>query len=200
MAQINVTRYECELGLFPALCVQCGAPSAASVARPLPVAPAGRGWRWLFPVFLMLYLAVPAVLVLVVFVGRPPTVGVPVCDAHRGHWAWRYRVRSRILWPLVVVASLAVQAACLASWILTPWFYAHAAAGVLMVGLVIDISTVGRREVRLVRGSPTEVRLTNVHPDFVNALIEDRARDRVDNPDRRALRGDIRDDYDDELA
>ena len=93
-----------------------------------------------------------------------------------------------------------MQAACLAGWILHPGFYAHAAAGVVCLGLAVDQLFVARGEVGILRASPTEVRLTNVHPDFVNALIEDRARDRVDNPDRRALRGDLRDDYDDELT
>jgi hypothetical protein len=199
MADTTVTLYECERGLLPAVCVQCGSPATGTVQRPLPVPPKKK-WTcaWVLSLVLLLYLAVPAVIIVLPWLWRRAAVGIPVCDDHRDHWDWRRRVRTRVLWPPVVVASLAVQAACLAGFLLHPVAYAHAAAGVLVVGFAIDWLTIGRREVGVLRAGDKEVRLNNVHPTFLAALIEERARDRVDNPDRRALRGDVRDDYDDE--
>jgi hypothetical protein len=151
--------------------------------------------------FLLVYLAVPAILALLGWLPRPSgrtTVRVPVCEAHRGHWAWRERVRRRVFWPAVFAAALAVQVLCLTGLVLHPAFYAHAAAGAVAVGFFIDWLALGRGEVTIQRAGKDRVQLNHVHPDFVAALVEDRARDRVDNPDRRALRGDLRDDFDDE--
>ena len=123
-----------------------------------------------------------------------------MCVADRDHWAWRDRVRLRVLWPAVFATSLAAQVACLVGLILHPALYAHTAAGVVAVGFFIDWLALGRGEVTVHRAGRDRVELKGVNPVFVDALIEDRARDRVDNPDRRALRGDVRDDFDDEPA
>jgi hypothetical protein len=203
MPRTTLTTYECEHDLLPAVCARCGAPAAERVGRPLPVPPGCRTAAWVLPLFLVVYLAVPAVLALLPCFSRRlrhTEVRVPVCAADRDHWGWRDLVRRRALWPLVFVAALAVQAACLAGLILHPALYAHAAAGVVMVGFVIDWATLARGEVVVHRAGPAGVYLSGVHPDFVAALIEDRARDRVDHPDRRTLRGDLRDDFDDEPA
>jgi hypothetical protein len=50
-----------------------------------------------------------------------------------------------------------------------------------------------------VRAGPDNIRLVHVHQAFADALIHERARDRLDNPERRAPQGDMRVDYDDEL-
>jgi len=203
MARATLTTYECEHDLLPAVCARCGAPAAVRVGRSIPVPPGCGTAAWLFPLFLVLYLAVPAVLALVPWLVRRVRqfeVRIPLCEADRGHWAWRDRVRFRVLWPAVFVASLAVQVACLAGLILHPALYAHAAAGVVVVGFVIDWAALGRGEVAVHRAGRDRISLNRVHPDFVAALAEDRARDRVDNPDRRTLRGDIQEDFDDEPA
>jgi hypothetical protein len=152
----------------------------------------------------MLYLAVPAsILLFLIFaprIWRYERTGLPTCDAHAADWARRRRIRTRWLWPPVAAASLAVQAACLTGLILHPALYAHTAAGVVFIGFVIDVLLVGRREVGIMRAGPENIRLIHVHQSFVDALTHERARDRVDNPERRVPQGDMRVDYDDEVS
>lgn len=201
MARATLTTYECKHDLVPMVCARCGAPAIERVSRPVPVPPGCRRAAWFLPLFLLLYLAVPAVLALLPWLtqrSRQTDVRVPLCPVDRDHWAWRDRARLRVLWPLVFAASLAVQAACLTGLVLHPALYAHTAAGVVAVGFLIDGLVIGRGEVTVLRAGRDGFSLNRVHPAFVNALIQNRARDRVDNPDRRVLRGDVRDDFDDE--
>jgi hypothetical protein len=197
MPQVVVTRYECDHNLLPALCLRCGATATEWVPRSLGTPPRSRLRHLLLPVFLIIYLAVPASIIVLIRLPPREEIGFPFCTVHRDDWGRRNRVRNRWLWPAVCLISLIVQIVCLAGPMPLPLAYAHAAAGVLVVGFVIDQLTIGRRETCVLRSGRTQFSLTNVHEAFVNALIHDRARDRVSNPDRRALRGDLRDDYDD---
>jgi len=198
MPTATLTTYECEQDLLPALCTRCGAATTDRVPRPLPVPP--RRWTlvWALPVFFVLYVALPLLIVIFTRLLRQTWVRVPVCDAHRDHWAWRERARTRYLWPVICVASLAVEIACLTGLFLHPLLFAHAAAGVIVIGFALDWLIVGRGEIGVVRAGPDRVRLVGVHPNFADALIEERARDRVQNVARRPLRDDVRDDFDDE--
>jgi hypothetical protein len=183
------------------VCARCGAPATERVPRSLPSPPGCGTAAWLLPLFLLVYLAVPAVLALLPWLTRRfhrTAVRVPVCQAHRDHWAWRDRVRRRVLWPAVFATALAVQVACLADLMLHPGFYAHAAAGVVCIGFGLEWLALGRGEVTVQRAGKDRAQLNHVHLDFVATLIQDRARDRVDNPDRRTLRGDVQEDFDDE--
>jgi hypothetical protein len=65
----------------------------------------------------------------------------------------------------------------------------------LQVGLVELF--VSRDTVRVGQNRHKLITLGNVHHAIVAALTEDRARDRVNTPARRAGFGDIRDDFDD---
>lgn len=198
MPKATLTTYELDHDLLPAVCVKCGAPATVRVTRPVPIPPRKRTGCWFIPLFFVLYLAVPAVVVLLPVVVRKTGVRIPACEAHQGDWAWRDRARRRILWPAMVALSLAVQAVVLTGLVIHPGLYAHAAAGVIAIAFLIDLAVLARGEVGVFRNGPDKVRLVRVHPDFVAALTEDRARDRVDNPARRSLRGDMRDDFDDE--
>ncbi|MBO0698734.1 MAG: hypothetical protein J2P46_10090 [Zavarzinella sp.] len=198
MPKATLTIYELDHDLLPAVCVKCGAPAAIRVTRPIPVPPRKRTGCWFIPLFFVLYLAVPAAIVLIPLLLRRTGVRIPVCEEHWDHWAWRDRVRRRVLWPAAAGGSVVAQVVCLTGLVVPPPLYAHAAVGVLGVGFLIDQLVVGRGEVGVFRNGPGKVRLVRVHPDFVAALTEDRARDRVDNPARRLLRGDMRDDFDDE--
>lgn len=202
MAQVTVTRYEFEHDLLPDVCVRCGAPATQRVSRPIPPRPKWRGCVLILPVVLLLYVAVPASIMLFLLLSsrkwRHEQMGLPACDEHAGDWTRRYRIRTRWLWPPVCVASLIVQVVFLTGLILHPALYAHAAAGVIFVGLVIDAIFLGRKEVGIARSGPDEIKLVTVHQTFVDALTHDRARDRVDNPERRPAAGDMRADYEDE--
>jgi hypothetical protein len=198
MAEIIATIDECERGLLPPVCVRCGAPATERVPRPLPFLLRLRTLWWVGPAFFLAYLLVPAVAVLFICPPRRVWYGLPTCADHRDHWAWRDRVRRRYLWPPICVASLAVEVACLTGLILHPLLYAHAAAGVIMVGLALDGIAVLRGEVRFGPGRSGTVRLNGVHPAFVAALVEDRARNRVWDAARRPQHSTERDDFDDE--
>ena len=201
LPKITVTRYECDHDLLPAVCVRCGAPAVERVPRSLPKPPKAWGCLLWGPLVLIVYLALPFTIMLILWLlpRDQNRVRLPTCAAHRDDWAWRYRVRTRWLWPAICFVSLVVQVICLTGTVVHQGFYAHAAAGVLVVGFLFDQLTLGRREVEITRPSSKELILRGVHQGFVDALIHDRARDRVDNPERRALRGGVQEDYDDEV-
>lgn len=199
MPDATISRYEVERNVLPTVCAKCGVPATTRAQRPVPVPLRKRTLAWAFPLGMVLYLAVPMSIIIFIRLLPHTGVGVPVCDAHQVDWAWRERVRTRYLWPVVCIASLAVEIMCLTGLLFHPVVFAHAAAGVLVVGFLLDWLIVGRGVVTVFRAGKDQFRLSRVHSSFVTALIEDRARDRVDNPERRSLlRGDLRDDFDDE--
>ena len=69
----------------------------------------------------------------------------------------------------------------------------------LFIIVIADAGFVSRRAVTVGKPPKVGARLGRVHPAFVDALIAERARDRVSNPERRGGHGDVRDDFDDEV-
>jgi hypothetical protein len=69
----------------------------------------------------------------------------------------------------------------------------------VVVVLILENAVIGYGAVKVVKVQPSDsIRLNDVHPDFVAAVIEDRARSRVWDPDRRPAGRDVKDDFDDE--
>ena len=64
--------------------------------------------------------------------------------------------------------------------------------------MIIDVCWIESSTVQVVKPESDGVILRGVAPEFVAAVVEERARHRVSDPDRRAKGGDIREDYDDE--
>jgi hypothetical protein len=202
MTRITLTRYEFEHNLLPARCVQCGTAADQRLPRPLPATPRVRTALWLIPVSFLLYLCVPGLALYMHRFFPYISVGLPVCNLHLDHGRWRDRVRSQYLRPCFFAASVAVEVAFVAAGLVfhpaVSLLFAHAAAFVVLVALVVDHVAIGRGEVFVSRDGRYGVQLARVHPAFIAAVIEERARDRVANPDRRPGPQGIHADYDDE--
>ncbi|MBO0697294.1 MAG: hypothetical protein J2P46_02765 [Zavarzinella sp.] len=132
---------------------------------------------------------------------------VPMCPAHLARW--RRWDRAATWGYLTVVCGTFAAAILLATFFPTGWaeklfdrpvpgtvdrlFFA---LGYFVVALAwfVPMSLRQTRYVRITLATRRDIRLSGVHPGFVRAVREERARD----PARLALFGDARDDYDDE--
>jgi hypothetical protein len=199
MARITVTDYECEHDLLPPLCAKCGAPTAERAPRTVRMLDDKR--IWVAVVFLFgLFFFPPLVVLVILRIARANQVRVPICPDHRNHWAWRDWAMSWVLipgWAAVVLAAEAYGAFLQMEGRDGSAFFCVGLPA-LAVALVLENWAIGYGAVKVEQAHKDKVKLVGVHETFVAALLEERARDRVANPDRRALRGDMRDDFDDE--
>jgi hypothetical protein len=199
MARITVTDYECEHDLLPPLCAKCGAPAAERVPRTVRILDDKRAWVAM--VFLLGIVFFPPLVVFVILrVARASRVRVPICADHRDHWVWRDRAMTWGVIPAWAVVVLAVDAYAVFLAVHgrdgSPYLCVGLAA--VVVAVALENWVVGYGAVKVEQTQKDKVKLAGVHETFVAALLEERARDRVANPDRRAPRGDERDDFDDE--
>jgi hypothetical protein len=213
MPEITLSAYECERDLLPAVCAKCGAPAEHRVLRKLrSVRNDAPAWTFRYVVRSVAVIGVVCLVVSSFFCvpwlgvlilnrwARVREVRVPMCEAHRTEW-------DRLDWLthfMVSVCSVLVPAlwvggiafALCEMDVSALFFLALYLSPYLVIGpeLVFALWTV-----RLTHGAPTgSVRLKAVAPAFVAAVVEDRARHRVSDPDRRPTRGGTEDDYDDE--
>jgi hypothetical protein len=199
MSHVTVTEYECEHELLPAVCVKCGKPADDFLVRTVRII--GGDGRWgVWRGFALLYalLFVPPLLPWALRLARTVRLKVPICSADRVKETRHERRANRVVVPIWIAGSIALDAYLV-------FHLVTSGPGVLCVALVVFPVIVSALEgvTRLAKGQGEPpagpgVPLTGVHPAFVAALVEERARDRVVNPDRRNLRGDVRDDFDDQ--
>jgi len=202
MAYIRVTAYECERDLLPPICAKCGAPATARVIRP------GRYfkedwklWKPVGTVFALIFIP-PLGILGILRLSHRIDVRLPMCEEHRNDHVWRDRLFLIWVLPIWSIATLILEVL----FVIDisggdPEFCGFYLLGVLIAGGmgVIADTSLNLTSVKLqVQMKARGVWLRNVHPDFVAALVEDRARSRIDDPDRRGG-DDIRHDYDDEL-
>jgi hypothetical protein len=191
MATVKLSDYECRRDLLPGVCMVCGAP--ADVRK-------SKNFSWYNPLAYLGLLAglVPFLIIALVLTKRM-TVRVPLCQQHQSHWS------KRTLWVLgTFLAAMAVGIGAFAymanqqppnddaGWVCL------ACVGLLFVWLVAA-AIIQSSAIRPTEITDTSITLTKVHPDFVEALREERARIREEGGGRRRDRyGDVRDDYDDQ--
>jgi hypothetical protein len=199
MARVTVTEYECEHDLLPAVCVKCGAPADDSLVRTFRIIDGSGQWEiWRGFAFLYALLFVPPLLPWALRLSRTFRINVPMCSADRAKESRREKRACWILVPIWIAWSIAVDAFLVVQSVTGgPGLLCFALVGFPFFFAALEVVT---RPVRPKGERPANrgLPLTAVHPAFVAALVEDRARDRVANPDRRSLRGDMRDDFDDE--
>ena len=173
-------------------CAWSAAPATTRPERTFTYIP---GWVWvLFLVNLIVLIVIALVLM------KRMTVRVPVCDEHRSHWSKR---TFAVLGTLLAVVAISIGAFAYfvnqqppndGGWICLGTF------GLLFVWLVAA-GIIQSTAVRTTHITNEYIQLTKVHPDFVDALREERARIREEGGGRRRDRyGDVRDDYDDGFA
>jgi hypothetical protein len=206
MARVTLTPYEYENDLLPMVCAKCGQPADARVRRPIRFV--GRHRRLLLETGIVLgLLFFPALFLWVAFsLGQVIWVRIPVCETHYDDWKWRDRATHWFLIPAWTLSVLVLYAISIVFLVKGDPNSASAVLSGVPIAIVpvvlIENLVVLFRAVRLTKsGTTNEVRLSGVHEDFAAALIEDRARQRVDDPERRrSPQGDVRDDYDDEAV
>lgn len=197
MARVHLTHYEVEHDLLPPVCVRCGAPAVDRVVQTVYIID---GWGGVIPFFgaMIGLFVLPPLLPLSLRLARAVHVRVPYCEPHRDVFNRRHWAEWRILIPAWTFAALTVDGFLIGSLISDgPGFVCAAPLIVMFVGVWSAI-WLARNQVKITNVDKTGVRLSGVDETFASALAEERARDRVSNPDRRGGHGDMRDDYDDE--
>jgi len=206
MPKVTVTEYELVNDLLPMVCAKCGNPAEVRVPRPIRFI--GSDWagvRALALIFGLLFFP-PLFCFIAYRYAEIIRVRIPMCESHMDDWGWRDRAMFRLLIPGWTLAVLLLYSFGLAFLILGD---DQIAAVCFLSPVVALVLTALVENLVLLRGAvrtaktedkKLDVRLSSVHSEFVAALAEDRARDRVDNPERRVPTRDVREDFDDEVV
>ena len=190
MANVKLSRYECSRDLLPDVCMFCGEPATVRKQKTFAWHPS---WVWV----LILVNLIVVLIVAMVLTKKMPT-RVPVCDRHAGWWTRRTLI--------LLFSFLFMAAACLAGIFYVDSQPGNAkgdlsgvvcggGVGLFLVWLIVA-AIYGTRGVRPTEITDRDMKLTGVHEAFIDALQEDRARER-DQRDAGRF-GDERDDYDDD--
>lgn len=199
MARVQLTSYEVDNDLFPAVCARCGAPAADRVVPTLYIVDGWRGVPQVLGIVFGLFFF-PLLVPFTLRFARKVQVRVPHCGPHADEYRRRERIEQTYLLPIWTVVAVVADVVVIVGLAITGEGFV-CLASLLAVALgVIAAAAVARRQVKITRVDKIGIRLHDVHPTFVYALIDERARDRVSNPDRRGGHGDVRDDYDDEVT
>ena len=196
MPAVALTDYEIEHALLPPVCARCGRPAAGRLELKLRVLD---GWRGMvaIPGLLIGMFFFPPSILFTLRLARIVRLRVPHCREHRLEHYRAARRSLRLLLPAWTAAALVLDACLIVETAFTgTGFSCYGLLAALIVATIAS-GVIERPLVRLGGARKPGFRLTNAHRAFVAALIEDRARDRVDNRDRRGGFGDVRDDYDD---
>jgi len=200
MPRVILTEYEVEHDLLPPLCIKCGKPATERFHRTVRFLDDPGRWGGLYVLtFLFTIYCLPPLLLVLLRRARAFRVKIPFCPSHLNRFRRRERIALGILVPLWVTVSLAIDTVLAAALYHQPGGTCMLAAGVATFIAAVDRFAAWRAR-RRGQKRPLRFNLPFVHPAFVAALTEDRARDRIDNPDRRGGHGDVRDDYDDEAG
>ncbi len=173
MATLLMGRRPAEDEDVPDLCMQCGAPAAVYRERTFSWYPS-----W---VYLLLLAGLLPFIIVALVLTKKKRLSVPLCHAHRNHWAWRNAV---MLLSFLGLGGLAVGAAVLVNVAAGPnGFdqYSGFVCGGFVVGLIVWLIVVAVLQQTAIR--PTEITdhsitLTGVSKEFVRAYEENRGASR----------------------
>jgi hypothetical protein len=206
MPTVTVTEYEYVNDLLPMVCAKCGQPAEVRVPRPIRFI-GGDGAGVQTAVLMIGLLFFPPFFCLIAYrYAEIIRVRIPMCETHTDDWYWRDRVTLGLLIPGWTLAVLVLHSFGLAYLIqddgeIAAVCFLSPVIVMVMTALVENLVVLwGAVRMAKTEDKKLDVRLSGVHPEFVAALAEDRARDRVHNPERRVPDGDLRHDYDDEVA
>jgi hypothetical protein len=180
MATLEMGRRPLEDEDVPDLCMQCGAP--AEVHRE-------KTFSWYPPwVFVLLLAGLLPFIIVALVLTKKKRVPVPLCRAHRNHWAWRNAV---ILLSFLGLVGLVIGVSVLLNVAAGPnGFdqYGGLVCAGSVVGLVVWLVVVAVLQQTAIR--PTEITdssitLTGVSKEFVRAYEENRGASGRDWDDER---------------
>jgi hypothetical protein len=187
MPEIRLDR-EVADGRLPMICMRCGEP--ATVTR-------SRNMSWCPPWVGVLFLAglIPYVIVALILTKRTRVI-VPLCDSHKGHWLYRLLIVLGSLFFLLLVGILGV-----AVFAMTPRQFQDSVGPFMCLGgvalfiiWIVVLVVCQNTAIRPKEITDTEIVLTAVCNEFVDAVDEaERARSA-----RRRERRRLRDDDEDE--
>ncbi|HEX3150441.1 MAG TPA: hypothetical protein VHR66_20350 [Gemmataceae bacterium] len=200
MAHVDITEYEVMHDLLPRVCAQCGEPALKRVKVAVRIIDGWRGALQLLGLFVGLFFFPPLIVPILSRYSRTIWVRVPMCDIHRAEHKRRVRLFFHKVMPWWTAAVIALDVFAIVELIAGgPGFWCVGVFLVLFVVVAADVGFVSRGTVTVGKPPKVGARLSRVHPAFVEALIAERSRDRISNPERRGGHGDVRDDFDDEV-
>ncbi|WP_157369894.1 hypothetical protein [Zavarzinella formosa] len=172
MAKVTLTEYECRKNLLPDVCMECGEPAGDRVRRK---------FSWYPPWTTALrYMCPPVGAIVRLTLLKFMDVRAPMCEDHKKHWL-KIGLRALISFGILIIFELVCFGLISA--------FAHGEHEGEIIGLGCGVGVfafIAWRIFLVVLRSrmikPTEITLgnitlTNIHPDFVQALEEDRAAD-----------------------
>jgi hypothetical protein len=196
MANVALTDYEIEQDRLPPVCARCGKPADERVEHRLRIIDGWRGIPQVVGMLLGLFFFPPLLFFTLRF-ARSIVIKVPLCARHADFYRRRTATVTRYLLPAWTVATVLMNIAVIIEIAVDGKGIACYGLFLVLIFVLFGAAFIERGLVRVTRPKEPGARLSNLHPEFVVALTEDRARDRVDNPDRRGGFGDVRDDYED---
>ena len=180
MAQLRLGRYEAERGRLPQLCMRCGEPATLAKRKKFSWYPS-----W---VYLLILIHLLIFLIVALILTKRLTVPVPLCEKHRHQFLWPtllgwgalLLVLGTIFGGLVLVAALeGTLDKDAQGGFFTVWFVGGFGLflAVLITACVVQIRTIRPTEI-----TDHSITLTNVAPQFIDALeagdLEDEEYDR----------------------
>ncbi|HVK11588.1 MAG TPA: hypothetical protein VM597_22645 [Gemmataceae bacterium] len=159
MATVTLTRFECERGLLPDVCMFCGVPATVRRRKTF----GATGW----------------------FTTTKMVLRVPACDRHANYWV---RQAVILVGTFLVVAALGFLASVLEELGHPRGTLSVIAAVVLLFGWLVLLGVYLSIGVRPTELTDAFVRLTDVHVAFIEALEAERSfdpRDQAAHGDER---------------
>lgn len=199
MPNVLLTAYEVEHELLPAVCARCAEPTTERVPLTVRIIDGWAGVPQIFGILAGLFFF-PPLIPLAIRYARSVELHVPLCGPHAEALRRRERFEWRVLLPAWTAVAVVVDLVLIFQLMSdNPAAFCGMPFVVVIVFVAAGLFN-ARRQVKFTKAEKSGYRLHAVHPAFVEAVIEERARDRVSNPDRRDGHGDVRDDYDDEVT
>ena len=185
MANVTLMNTETDPGILPKVCCRCGMPAEAEKRV---------SFAWTPPWTLILILAGVLIYIIVAMILRKTrVVYLPVCEEHNSYWkAPELFLGLSLLGTIVgIIGGIALFSGNPN----TADYVAFVVLGALfwfVVSLIISIVW-QQRYIRVTEITDREIRLKNVHPDFIEALEQDRDRDWDEYQARKKARRALRD-------
>jgi hypothetical protein len=169
MADIKLGRYEIAEYELPDVCLKCGARARQRLFHTFTWTPA-----WVYAFLVLGLIGIIVIRILINSVRQEFTVGVPLCEAHRGHWFWRNLIAVLLIVCFMAAAMggilLAEELEDALAFVIT--FFSA------LFSLILAVILLQRTAIRAREITQQSITLTGVCDEFVAAINEDRRGER----------------------